>query len=278
MSEFEVDTVPVVPSSDSVKKLFDLTGRFAIVTGAGAGIGLAIADAFAECGANVAIWYNSNKKAIERAEEISKKYNVRCKAFQVGVTDEAEVAKAVEEQVAEFGGKLDIMVANAGIPWTQGPILQGESSHMRNVMETDFNGVYYTAKAAGAHFLRQHREDNKFSGSFIATASMSGHIVNVPQKQAVYNAAKAAVSHFCRSLAVEWAGFARANAVSPGYIVTDISDFIPPAYKKVWLERTPMRREGFPNELKGAYILLASDAGSYMTGADIVVDGGFSCP
>ncbi|KAF3941138.1 hypothetical protein ABW19_dt0210528 [Dactylella cylindrospora] len=111
------------PTRTSVKDLFDLKGRFAIISGAGQGIGLDIARAFAEQGANVSIWYNSNQEAVIRAEEISKEFGVVCKAYQVGVTDEAEVKKAVDSQVEEFGGKLDIFVANAGVAWTVGPIL-----------------------------------------------------------------------------------------------------------------------------------------------------------
>ncbi|KAF3920189.1 hypothetical protein AA313_de0205142 [Arthrobotrys entomopaga] len=99
----------------SVKELFDLSGRFAIITGAGQGIGLDIAHAFAEQGANVAIWFNSNNEAIKRAEEISAKYGVKCKAYKVGVTDEEQVRNAVNSQVEEFGGRLDIFVANAGV-------------------------------------------------------------------------------------------------------------------------------------------------------------------
>lgn len=255
-----------------------MKGKFSIVTGAGQGIGLEVAKALAEQGSDVAIWYNSNKKAVDRAAEISKEYGVKCKAYQVGVKDEAEVKKAVDAQVEEFGGRLHVLVANAGIPWTQGPVLVGESSHYHNVVQTDLDGVYYCSKAAGAHFLRQHKADSKFSGSFIATASMSGHIVNIPQQQAVYNAAKAGVIHYCKSLGVEWAGFARANTVSPGYMATEISSFVPAETKSIWKEKTPMRREGEAHELKGAYLLLASDAGSFMTGTDIIVDGGYCCP
>jgi len=113
----------------------------------------------------------------------------------------------------------------------------------------------------------------------VATASMSGHIVNQPQAQAAYNAAKAGVIHLCRSLAVEWAGFARVNTVSPGYIATEISNFVPAETKKIWREKTPMAREGLANELKGAFLYFASDASTFTTGSDLIVDGcvgGFS--
>lgn len=107
---------------------------------------------------------------------------------------------------------------------------------------------------------------------------MSGRIVNIPQFQAAYNSAKAAVIHFVKSIAVEMVQFARANSVSPGYIATEISSYIPPETKAIWNDKIPMGRPGEPHELKGAYLYLASDISSYTTGSDIVVDGGYSLP
>jgi sorbose reductase len=109
--------------------------------------------------------------------------------------------------VHEFGGRLDIFIANSGIPWTQGPALDGEISHYHKVVSTDLDGTFYCARAAGRHWRRQKLEgttitgeklDHFRGGSFVATASMSGHIVNVPQMQATYNAAKAGVIQLCR--------------------------------------------------------------------------------
>ncbi|KAL7270292.1 Sorbose reductase sou1 [Rhizina undulata] len=260
----------VAKDGDPVLPLFSLKGKTAIVSGAGAGIGLAVADAFAEAGANVAIWYNTNKKAIERAQAIADKYGVKCKAYKVSVTSREDIQKNVDEIATEFNNRLDIFVANAGIPWTQGPILDAGvegAAHYEKVVRTDLDSVYFSALAAGAWFRKQG------SGSFVATASMSGHIVNQPQLQAAYNAAKAGVIHFCKSLAVEWAGFARVNTISPGYIATEISDFVPAETKKIWHELTPMNREGLANELKGAYLYFASDASTYTTGSDLIVDG-----
>ncbi|MBE7181273.1 MAG: SDR family oxidoreductase [Terriglobus roseus] len=91
-----------------------------------------------------------------------------------------------------------------------------------------------------------------------------------------YNAAKAGVIHLVKSLSVEFVRFARVNSVSPGYVATEISDFIPPETKAIWRSKTPMGRECEPHELKGAYLYLASDASSYTTGSDIVVDGGYT--
>lgn len=270
--------------SDRVLPLLSLKGKTAIVSGAGAGIGLAVAQGFAEAGANVAIWYNSNKKAIDRAADIEKTYNVKCKAYQVNVTDADLVKKVVNEIVEEFNGRLDIFVANSGIPWTQGPAINGEISHYHKVVATDLDGTFFCARAAGEIWRRQGLEgtdtkgnklDNYTYGSFIATASMSGHIVNIPQLQAAYNAAKAGIIHLCRSLAVEWVKFARCNSISPGYMATEISDFIPQETKDIWKSKIPMGREGEANELKGAFLYFASDASTYTTGADLICDGGY---
>ncbi|RDW60067.1 L-xylulose reductase-like protein [Coleophoma crateriformis] len=275
------------PEATRVMPLFSLKGRTAIVSGAGAGIGLAIAQCLAEAGANVAIWYNSNKKAIAEAEKIEKEYGVKCKAYQVNVLEFAPVEAAINEIVKEFNGRLDIFIANSGIPWTQGPALDGELDHYRKVVATDLDGTFYCARAAGIHWRRQKKEGTTIDGkklegftggSFVATASMSGHIVNIPQLQAAYNAAKAGVIHLCKSLAVEWVGFARCNTISPGYIATEISDFAPAETKKSWRDKIPMGREGEAHELKGAFLFLASDASSYCTGTDIICDGGYCLP
>jgi sorbose reductase len=169
----------------------------------------------------------------------------------VNVKSYEVVEAAINSIVSEFNGRLDVFVANSGIAWTKGAMLDGPLDMYTSVMQANVDGTYYCARAAGQHFRRQKREgttldgsrplDPPFTtGSFIATASMSGHIVNIPQLQAAYNASKAAVVHLCKSLAVEWVGFARANSVSPGYIVTTISEFVPEETKKIWKDKIPM--------------------------------------
>ncbi|KAK0651812.1 sorbitol utilization protein SOU2 [Cercophora newfieldiana] len=268
----------------SVMPLFSLKGKTAIVSGAAAGIGFAVAETFAEAGANVAIWYNSNEIAVQRAAEIEQAYGVKCKAYPVNVISYEAVQTAIDQIISEFNGRLDIFVANSGIPWTEGPSLDGKIETFSKVMATNVDGVFNCARVAGLHWRRQKREGTTIdgrklegftTGSFIATASISAHIVNIPQLQAPYNASKAAVKHMVKSLGVEWVGFARANTVSPGYIKTEISTFCSPDVKRVWHDRIPMGREGETVELKGAYLYLASDASTYTTAADIVVDGGY---
>lgn len=183
------------------------------------------------------------------------------------VRSQKHVKEVIDEIVKEFNGRLDIFVANAGIPWSQGNFLDGEIEHYKNVMSTDMDSVYYCAYAAGLHWRRQKTQgtdldgkklENFRLGSFIATASMSGHIVNIPQLQAAYNGAKAAVIQFgtssslkkpwsigadlriVKSIAVDMVQFARANTVSPGYMATEISDFVPIETKNIWRDKIPM--------------------------------------
>ena len=171
--------------------------------------------------------------------------------------------------VRDFGS-LDVMIANAGIPSKAGG-LKDRLEDWHRVVDIDFNGAYYCARVAGETFEKQG------SGNLIFTASMSGHAANVPQQQSCYNACKAGIIHLAKSLAVEWAGFARVNCVSPGYIDTAISADCAFEMKEAWYSLTPMKRDADPRELKGVYLYLASDASTYTTGADIIVDGGYTC-
>jgi len=286
------DPSKVAEQKNAVLGFFSLVGKTAIVTGAGAGIGLEVAKGLAAAGANVIIWYNSNKAAETRASEIATQYGVTCKAYKVNVTKYDEVETAIKTQITEqgFNNRLDVLIANSGIPWTGGTMLgygddedrakAEQLQEYRNVVTTDLDSVFYCARVAGQIWKKQKaaKLENFISGSFVATASMSGHIVNFPQLQATYNAAKAGVIHLCRSLAVEWIGFARANTISPGYMATEISDFIPQVTKDIWKSKIPMGREGEVRELAGAYLYFASDASTYTTGSDLIVDGGYCAP
>lgn len=129
------------------------------------------------------------------------------RAYQVNVVSAEDVDKAITDIVKEFNGRLDVFVANSGIAWEDGPFIDGKVETAKKVMAVNVDGVMWCAKSAGAHFRRQKDEgttidgkplDNYTAGSFIATASMSGSIVNIPQLQAVYNGSKAAVIHFCK--------------------------------------------------------------------------------
>lgn len=260
---------------EHVMDMFSLKGKVASVTGASGGIGYEVAVAFAQAGANVAMWYNSHSIE-EEAEKLSNKYNVTVKAYKCSLTDTKAVEETVQQIKKDFGGRIDIMVANAGVAWDKGPLteLAEKDSELcdkewQKVLSIDINGVYNAAKSIGPIFKKQG------SGSFIATGSMSGHIANVPQLQVAYNTAKAAVIHMCKSLAVEWAGYARANTVSPGYVATPLTADMDEEMQEKWNTLVPLGRLALPKEMIGAYLYLASNASTYTTGSDILVDGGY---
>jgi NAD(P)-dependent dehydrogenase (short-subunit alcohol dehydrogenase family) len=196
----------------------------------------------------------------------------RALCTRTDVRDPASVAEMAERAMAEFG-RIDFLVNNAGIT------LWGEAENApldgwRNVLDVNLNGVFRCCQAIGRHMIAQRR------GSIINIASMSGLIVNRPQPQASYNTSKAAVIHLTRSLAVEWVPHnVRVNAIAPGYMGTAMARpfFDDPRYGGVWIDMIPMKRPGEPEELGPLAVFLASQASSYITGATIVVDGGYTC-
>lgn len=205
------------------------------------------------------------------------------------MTNYDEVEKAIKSQIEleGFNNRLDILVANSGIPWVMGAAIgygddedrakADQLKHYHDVVATDLDSVFFCARVAGQIWKKQKDAglENFRAGSLVATASMSAHIANIPQLQAAYNAAKAGVIHLCRSLAVEWVGFARANTISPGYMATEISDFLPQSIKDIWFGKVPMGRNGEVRELAGAYLYFASDASTFTTGTDLIIDGGY---
>ncbi|RDW84955.1 mannitol dehydrogenase [Coleophoma cylindrospora] len=259
-----------IPQADSLMGMFSLKGKVVVVTGASGakGMGIEAARGCAEMGANLAITYASRPEGGEKnAKELAEKYGVKVKAYKCDVGNWDSVKGFVDEVIKEFG-QIDAFVANAGRTADSG-ILDGTVEAWNEVIQTDLNGTFHCAKAVGEHFKARGR------GSFVITASMSGHIANFPQEQTSYNVAKAGCIHMARSLANEWRDFARVNSISPGYIDTGLSDFVDQDTQNLWKSMIPMGRDGEAKELKGAYVYLCSDASSYTTGADIVIDGGY---
>lgn len=259
-----------VPKADSLKELLSLKGKVVIVTGASGpkGMGIEAARGCAEMGADVAITYASRPDGgVKNAKELSEKYGIKCKAYKCDVGNFDSVQGLVNDVIKEFG-KIDAFVANAGRTADSG-ILEGSVESWNEVIQTDLNGTFHCAKAVGAHFKERG------TGSFVITASMSGHIANFPQEQTSYNVAKAGCIHMARSLANEWRDFARVNSISPGYIDTGLSDFVDQKTQALWKSMIPMGRDGEAKELKGAYVYLVSDASTYTTGTDIIIDGGY---
>ncbi|PPJ53167.1 hypothetical protein CBER1_11791 [Cercospora berteroae] len=261
-----------IPEAESLKELLSLKGKVVVVTGASGpkGMGIEAARGAAEMGADLAITYASRPDGGEKnAKELSEKYGVKVKAYKCQVDKYESVEKLVKDVIADFG-KIDAFVANAGATANSG-ILDGSVEDWNHVVQVDLTGTFHCAKAVGHHFKERG------TGSFVITSSMSGHIANFPQEQTSYNVAKAGCIHMARSLANEWRDFARVNSISPGYIDTGLSDFVPKETQKLWHSMIPMGRDGLAKELKAAYVYFISDASTYTTGADLIIDGGYTC-
>jgi sorbose reductase len=248
---------------------FSLKGKVAAVTGGAKGIGLEIVRGLAEAGANVAIIYATSTDACTKAKEVASTTGVKLQAYQCDVRKRDSIAATLKQVFDDFGGHLDIVVANSGV-CANIPNLEYTEETWRANNSVNLDGVMWTAQAAGKIFKRQ------LSGNLIITASVSATLVNIPQTQAAYNASKAAAVHLGKSLAVEWIDFARVNMISPGFIETDMLYTQPKERFAKWMEMIPGKRMALAAELKGAYVFLASDACCYMTGANLIIDGGYT--
>lgn len=241
----------------------DLTGRLALVTGAGQGIGAACAHALAETGAEVIC----TDIDLSRAKNTAKAIGGSARARQLDVTN-SEQLNALAGELAP----LDILVCNAGIV-SNVPAEDMTDEQWDRVIEVNLSGVFRTCRAFGRRMLENGR------GSIINIGSMSADIVNVPQPQCHYNASKAGVHHLTRSLAVEWAKRGvRVNAVAPTYIETPLLHGLESQTGLVdrWLDMTPAGRLGKPDEIASIVQFLASDASSLMTGSIVSADAGYT--
>ncbi|KAI1396522.1 short-chain dehydrogenase [Hypoxylon fuscum] len=259
---------PFPDTPNNVLEQFQMKGKVAVVTGAADGIGYAVAEAMAEAGASVALLYNSNDAATQKAVALAKTHGVKTAAFKVDVSNATQVQATIVDIVKEFE-KIDVFVANAGMAISK-PILQQTLSEYQKQMSVNVDGVVFCSKYVGEVFQRQG------FGNLIITSSMSGHIVNVPVDQPIYNGTKAFVTHFGKSLAREWRDFARVNIVSPGFFDTKMGAG-PQALNEAY-RMAVLGRQGHVKEIKGLYLYLASDASTYTTGSDVLIDGGYVLP
>ncbi|KAK9233989.1 hypothetical protein V1525DRAFT_428764 [Lipomyces kononenkoae] len=249
---------------------FSLKGKVAAVTGGAGGVGVEIVRGLAEAGADVALIYSSSQDAANIAAKIAEETGARVMAYNSDVSKRSVIAATINQIAEEFGhGRLDIVIANAGVCANVPSLEYTEETWNRN-NSVNYDGVMWTAQAAGRVFRKQGK------GNLIITASASAIMVNIPQTQAAYNASKAAVVHLAKVLAVEWMEFARVNCISPGYIMTEMLTNQPKKLMAQWLALIPGGRICDAAEFKSAYVFLASDACCYMTGANLVIDGGYT--
>jgi NAD(P)-dependent dehydrogenase (short-subunit alcohol dehydrogenase family) len=250
----------------SYSPLTPLNGRIAVVTGGARGIGLESVKALKENGATVVIVDINNDAGTKAAQELDVDF------FQVDLTQANQVTRLAAD-VRSKHGRIDIAFNNAGID-VNVPSEECTDEDWHKIIDINLSAVFYCCREFGKVMLEQGK------GSIINTASMSGIISNTPQPQAAYNVSKAGVIMLTKSLAGEWAKRGvRVNSISPGYIGTEMTKrgMSNADWYRDWLQFTPMGRVGEPREVASVVVFLASDASSYFTGSNLVVDGGYTC-
>jgi NAD(P)-dependent dehydrogenase (short-subunit alcohol dehydrogenase family) len=250
--------------------LFRLDGRRALITGASGGLGLHFAEVLAAAGAEVVL---AARRADKLADEVARLREGGAKAHAVSmdVANAASVETAVAEAEKLAGGVIDILVNNAGVSGDNF-FLKMEEAEWDAVVDTNLKGAYLVARAVGRRMA-----DSKTPGSIINIASVLG--LRVGGSVSAYCASKAGLIHLTKAMAFELArNKIRVNAIAPGYIETDFNrEFFESEVAQKMIARIPFRRLGVKSELDGPLLLLASEAGSYMSGSVIEVDGGHLC-
>jgi NAD(P)-dependent dehydrogenase (short-subunit alcohol dehydrogenase family) len=254
----------------SVRELFDLSGKTAIVTGGGSGIGRQMAEGLAEAGANLVLCARKAERCEQAAAELEQ-LGVRALGLGCDVRDIQQIEAVVRRTVDELGG-VDVLVNNAGTVWGAAPEdmpLEG----WQKVVDVNLTGVFLFAQAAGRVMIERG------GGSIVNIASVSGLHGAPPEvvNTIVYHATKGGVIAFTRDLAWKWARHGiRVNAIAPGWFPSDMSKFVLDRQGDDLARRIPLGRFGGPEDLKGVAVFLASPASAYVTGHTLVVDGGQS--
>ncbi|MBP3730420.1 MAG: SDR family oxidoreductase [Mailhella sp.] len=252
-----------------MKNYFDVSGKFAVVTGASSGLGRQFALCLAEQGCNVAIMARRLEK-LQEVQAEAEKFGVRCLAIQCDVTNTENIRNAVDQVVREFG-RIDILINNAAAGFAT-PVVETDDETWQKVINTNVNGVFYVAREVGRVMLQQNYGKIINIGSFHCQVTMN----NLPRSG--YSTAKGAVLMMSKALAAEWAKKGiTVNILGPGYFKSEMSDKVAnQAYEDGIKNGVPMGRRGNPGELNGAMLFLASDASSYVTGQLLLVDGGWT--
>ncbi|XQY93234.1 SDR family oxidoreductase [Metabacillus sp. HB246100] len=252
----------------SIESLFDLSGKTAIITGGGRGLGEQIAEGFAEAGANIVLCSRNEEACIAVANKLSKN-GVNAIGLKCDVTKKEEIQRVVEKTVDTFE-QIDILVNNSGATWGA-PAVDMPIEAWEKVMDVNVTGTFLMSQEVGKHMISQKK------GKIINIASIAGLGGTDPRFMDTigYNTSKGAVLTFTKDLAAKWGQFnINVNAIAPGFFPTKMSVTIMEHGQDYFMERTPLKRFGTDQDLKGVALFLAAKASDFITGDVIIVDGG----
>lgn len=255
-----------MPDHHTVPDMFRLDGRVAVVTGASSGLGVAFAQGLAEAGADLVLAARRVDRLAETARLVEAAGR-RALVVEADVADPDACTRVVALAVEELG-RVDVLVNNAGIG-TAVPATRETPEQFRQVIDVNLNGCYWMAQACGRVMQ---------PGSSIINISSVLGLTTAGLPQAAYAASKAGLIGLTRDLAQQWTGRKgiRVNAIAPGFFASEMTDQYPPGYLESQQQRIPAGRKGDPAELAAAVVFLASDAGGYVTGQTLAVDGGMT--
>jgi NAD(P)-dependent dehydrogenase (short-subunit alcohol dehydrogenase family) len=253
----------------TTSKIFDLSGRVAIITGGSVGLGRQMADGLAEMGASLVLCARKKERCEQAATELQAA-GAKVLALSCDVKDPASIQKVADATLEKFG-RMDILINNAGTSWGA-PVETMTLEQWNKVIETNLTGTFLFSQTVGRAMIAQRR------GKIINIASVAGLRGSSPKFSAIgYSSSKGGVIIFTRDLACKWGMHnIQVNAIAPGWFPTDMSEKVIERNKESLLAGIPLGRFGGPQDLKGAAIFLASSASDYVTGHTLVVDGGQS--
>lgn len=251
--------------------LFDLSGRTALITGGGSGLGREIAEAFAEYGANIAVCSRKLANCEETVNHLSIKYPIQAKAYECDVSNEEMVNKAVNTVVEDFG-QIDILVNNSGATWGE-KVENMPLEAWQKVIDVNVTGTFLMSKAVGNQMIPKGYGKIINIGSVAGLKAEPGKVLNAIG----YSTSKAAVHHFTRDLAKKWGEYGiTVNAIAPGFFATKMTKHVLEKSGNTIIDTNPMKKIGDTNSLRGTALFLATRASDYVTGQVIAVDGGSS--